>query len=141
VSGFLLDTNVISELLKPKPEPKIVNWIEATDEDLMFLSVLTIGEIREGINLHPDSGRRAKLEGWLASDVRARFEDRILLVDDAVAERWGLLAAKAKIQKNYTLSVVDGLLAATAQHHNLILVTRNVDDVAPTGVQLFNPWD
>ena len=137
----MLDTNVISELLKPKPEPKIVNWIEATDEDLMFLSVLTIGEIREGINLHPDSGRRAKLEGWLASDVRARFEDRILRVDDAVAERWGLLAAKAKIQKNYILPVVDGLLAATAQHHNLILVTRNVDDVAPTGVQLFNPWD
>jgi len=137
----LLDTNVISELLKPQPEPKVVNWIEATDEDLMFLSVLTTGEIRKGINLHPDSGRRAKLEGWLASDVRARFEDRILLVDDAVAERWGLLAAKAKIQKNYTLPVIDGLLAATAQHHNLILVTRNVDDVAPTGVQLFNPWD
>jgi len=141
MSGFLLDTNVISELIKPKPAPKVVNWIEATDEELIFLSVLTIGEIRNGINLHPDSGKRAKLEAWLASDVRARFEDRILSVDDAVAERWGLLMAKAKTQKNHKLPVIDGLLAATAQHHDLILVTRNVDDVAPTGVQWFNPWD
>ena len=141
MSGFLLDTNVISELLKPKPEPKVVSWIEATDEQLMFLSVLTIGEIRRGINLHRDSAKRAKLEAWLASDVRARFESRILPVDDAVAERWGLLTAKAKTEKNHRLPVVDGLLAATAQHHDLILVTRNLDDVAPTGVQLFNPWD
>ncbi len=141
MSGFLIDTNVISELIKPKPEPKVVKWVEATNEELMFLSVLTIGEIRKGVNLHPDSGKRAKLEAWLASEVRTRFEDRILPVDDAVAERWGLLTAKAKTEKNHKLPVVDGLLAATAQHHDLILVTRNVDDVAPTGVQFFNPWD
>jgi hypothetical protein len=132
---------VISELIKPKPEPKVVKWVEATNEELMFLSVLTIGEIRKGVNLHPDSGKRAKLEAWLASEVRTRFEDRILPVDDAVAERWGLLTAKAKTEKNQKLPVVDGLLAATAQHHDLILVTRNVDDVAPTGVPLFNPWE
>jgi len=141
VSGFLLDTNVISELIKPKPDPKVVKWIEATEEELMYLSVLTIGEIRKGINLHPDSGKRAKLEAWLASNVWARFEDRILPVNGAVAERWGLLTAKAKTEKNHKLPVVDGLLAATAQHHDLILVTRNVDDVTPTGVQLFDPWD
>ena len=140
MSGFLLDTNVISELLRPKPEQKVVEWVEATDEDLIFLSVLTIGEIRKGINLHPDAGRRAKLEAWLASEVRARFEDRILPIDEAVAERWGLLTAKARIVRNHKLPVVDGLLAATAQHHDLILVTRNVEDVAQTGVQLFNPW-
>jgi len=141
VSGFLLDTNVISELIKPKPEPKVVKWVEATNEELMFLSVLTIGEIRKGVTLHPDSGKRAKLEAWLASEVRARFEDRILPVDDAVAERWGLLTAKATTEKNHKLPVIDGLLAATAQHHDLILVTRNVDDVVPPGVQFFNPWD
>jgi toxin FitB len=140
VSGFLLDTNVISELIKPRPEPKLVKWVEATDEDLMFLSVLTIGEIRKGINLHSDSARRAKLEAWLASDVRARFEGRILPVDDAVAERWGLLTANAKTGKNHNLPVVDGLLAATAQHYDLIFVTRNVEGVAPTSVPLFNPW-
>jgi toxin FitB len=138
VSGFLLDTNVISELLRPKPQPKVVEWVEATNEELFFLSVLTIGEI--GINLHPDSGRRAKLEAWLTSEVRARFADRILPIDEAVAERWGLLTAKARIERNHKLPVVDGLLAATAQHHDLILVTRNIDDVAPTGVQLLNPW-
>jgi predicted nucleic acid-binding protein len=141
VNGFLLDTNVISELIKPKPEPKVVKWIEATDEELIFLSVLTIGEIRKGINLHPDRGKRARLEAWLASDVRARFEARILDVDDAIAERWGLLTARAKTERNHKLSVIDGLLAATAQHHDLILVTRNVDDVAPAGVPWFNPWD
>ena len=141
MNGFLLDTNVISELLQPKPEPKVVQWVEATDEELMFLSVLTIGEIRKGINLHPDRGKRARLEAWLASNVRARFEDRILPVDDGIAERWGLLTAKAMTEKNHRLPVVDGLLAATAQRHDLILVTRNVDNVASTGVQLFNPWD
>jgi len=141
VSGFLLDTNVISELIRPKPEPKVVKWIEAIDEELIFLSVLTIGEIRKGINLHPDRGKRAKLEAWLASNVRARFEDRILTVDDAVAERWGLLTAKAMTEKSHKLPAIDGLLAATAQHHDLILVTRNVDDVAPTGVPVFNPWE
>jgi predicted nucleic acid-binding protein len=141
VSGFLLDTNVISELIKPNPEPKVIKWIEATDEDLIFLSVLTIAEIRKGINLHRDSGKRARLEAWLASDVRARFEDRILTLDGAVAERWGLLTARGKTEKNRILPVIDGLLAATAQHHDLILVTRNVDDVAPTGVPFFDPWD
>lgn len=141
MNGFLLDTNVISELLRPKPQVKVAEWVEATNEELIFLSVLTIGEIRKGINLHPDAGKRARLEAWLASEVRARFADRILPVDDAVAERWGLLTAKARIERNHKLPVVDGLLAATAQHHDLILVTRNVDDVAPTGVQLFNLWD
>ncbi len=140
MSGFLLDTHVISELIRPEPEPKVVHWIDAIDEALLFLSVLTIGEIRKGINLHPDSGRRAKLEAWLASDLRARFEDRILPIDEAVAERWGLLAANARREKRHNISVVDCLLAATAQHHDLILVTRKVDDLASTGVQWFNPW-
>jgi predicted nucleic acid-binding protein len=137
----LLDTNVISELLKPRPEPKLTIWLDATDEELIFLSVLTIGEIRQGINLRPDPVRRAKLESFLASDVRVRFEGRILPVDSSVAECWGLLTAKAKTDKNHTLPVIDGLLAATAQQHNLTLLTRNAKDVACTGVQFFNPWE
>jgi predicted nucleic acid-binding protein len=141
VSGFLLDTNVISEIIKLKPEPKVIQWLEATKEELLFLSVLTIGEIRKGIHLHPNAARRAKLEAFLASDVRERFEDRILPIDDAVAERWGVLAAKAKAERNHTLPVIDGLLAATALHHNLTFVTRNAGDAAATGVPVFNPWD
>lgn len=141
MSGFLLDTNVVSELIKPKPEPKVVKWVDSTDESLIFLSVLTIGEIRKGINLQVDSARRAKLEAWLASDVRTRFEDRILAVDDSVAERWGLMTAKARSERKHQLPVIDGLLAATAQQYNLILVTRNVDDVEPTGISILNPWD
>ena len=141
MSGFLLDTNVISEIIKPKPSPKVVEWLEATNEELLFLSVLTIGEIRKGINLHSDAGRRAKLEAFLASDIRERFEDRILPIDDAVAERWGLLAARTRTERNHVLPVIDGLLAATALHHDLTFVTRNVGDVALTGVSIFNPWE
>ena len=141
MSGFLLDTNVISELLKLSPESRLTKWLDSTDEELLFLSVLTTGEIRKGINLHPDPVRRAKLESFLASEVRTRFDGRILPVESSVAERWGWLTAKAKTDNNHTLPVIDGLLAATAQHHNLTLVTRNAKDVACTGVQIFNPWE
>jgi predicted nucleic acid-binding protein len=104
--------------------------------------VLTIGELRIGITLFsPHPVRRAKLESFLASAVRTRFDGRILPVDSSVAERWGLLTARAKTEKNHILPVIDGLFATTAQHHNLALVTHNAKDVARTGVQLFNPLE
>jgi predicted nucleic acid-binding protein len=139
VSGFLLDTNVISELVKAKPNPKVTAWIEATDETVLYLSVLTLGEIRKGIASLPGASRRIALEAWLDSDLVMRFADRIIAIDRDVAGRWGHLAAKAAAM-NAALPVIDGLLAATALHHNLTLVTRNTDDVAVTGVPLFNPW-
>lgn len=139
MSGFLLDTNVISELVRPKPEPRLISWIEATDENLLFLSVLTVGEIRKGISSLRDSRRRVALEAWLDSDLVLRFANRILSIDQAVADRWGRLAAQVAAAKS-SLPVIDGLLAATAVHHNLTLVTRNTKDVAATGVPLFNPW-
>jgi predicted nucleic acid-binding protein len=139
VSGFLLDTNVISELVKAKPNPKVTAWIEATDETALYLSVLTLGEIRKGIASLPGASRRIALEAWLDSDLVMRFADRIIAIDRDVADRWGGLAAKAAAV-NAALPVIDGLLAATALHHNLTLVTRNTDDVAVTGVPLFNPW-
>ena len=139
MSGFLLDTNVVSELIKPKPEPKLTAWIEAAEEDLFRLSVLTLGEIRKGINSLPDSTRRTALESWLNHDLLIRFAHRILDVDQAVADRWGRLAANALAAKQL-LPVVDGLLAATAIHHNLTLVTRNAKDVSLTGVPVINPW-
>jgi len=139
VSGFLLDTNVISELVRPRPSPKVAAWIDATDENLLYLSVLTLGEIRKGIASLRPSARRAALEAWLDSDVALRFAGRILAIDQAVADRWGRLAAQAAMQRRL-LPVIDGLLAATALDRNLTLVTRNTRDVAVTGVPVFNPW-
>jgi len=139
MSGFLLDTNVISELIKPKPEPKVATWVDSTDESLLYLSVLTLGEIRKGIGLLPNASRRVVLEAWLDTDLIIRFAERILLIDQAVADRWGRLAADAARARS-PLSVIDGLLAATALDHNLTFVTRNTKDIASTGVAVFNPW-
>jgi toxin FitB len=139
MSGFLLDTNVISELVKAKPEPRVTKWIETTEETLLYLSVLTLGEIRKGIASLPHSARRVRLEAWLDHELALRFSDRILPIDQQVADRWGRIAGSAAA-RNSALPVIDGLFAATAQHHNLILVTRNTRDIAATGVPAFDPW-
>jgi toxin FitB len=139
VSAFLLDTNVISELIKPKAETKVTTWIDATDEELLFLSVLTLGEIRKGVALLPRSARRITLETWLSHDLPLRFSGRILNIDQDVADCWGHLSALTSA-KGANVAVMDGLLAASAMHHNLTLVTRNTKDIAATGVSLFNPW-
>src|SRR5579859_4003579 len=118
MTGFLLDTNCISEIVRPKPEPCVMEWLDAADERLLYLSVLTLGEIRKGVAGLTQGKRRAHLEGWLEVDLQARFFGRILPIDSAIADRWGLLAAESK-RKGKTLSVIDGLLAATALHHNL----------------------
>ena len=139
MSGFLLDTNIISELVKPRPDPYVVRWVDATDESLLYLSVLTLGEIRRGIASLMQSRPRATLQAWLDKDLRARFQQRILDIDEDVADRWGLLAAAAR-DNGMTLPVIDGLLAATALEHNLTLVTRDVGQIPSMGVTVFNPW-
>ncbi len=139
MSGFLLDTNVLSELVKPRPDGKVLRWIEETDESILFLSVLTLGEIGNGIARLGRGARRGRLESWLQVDLRARFQGRILPIDEAIADRWGAISASAAA-KGKPVPVVDGLLAATALHHNLTLVTRNSSDVAGTGVSTVNPW-
>ena len=138
MSGFLLDTNIISELVRSKPEPRVRDWVASTDESLLYLSVLTFGEVRKGIASVRDASRRIVLETWLNSHLALRFAERILSIDRAVADRWGRLAAQAGAQTS--LPVIDGLMAATALHHNLTLVTRNTRDVERTGVPVFNPW-
>ena len=140
MSGFLLDTNIISELVKPKPEANVTEWVENTDESLLYLSVLTLGEIRRGIAALPESRRRATLEAWLDKDLRARFEGRIMVIDQEVADRWGLLTAAAR-NSGIVLPVIDGLLAATALEHNLTLVTRDTGQIPSMGVAVFNPWE
>jgi predicted nucleic acid-binding protein len=138
VSGFLLDTNVILELVRRKPDPRVTAWVESADENLIYLSVLTLGEIRKGVASLKDAARRVDLEAWLDGDLVVRFEGRILPVDRAIANRWGRITAQ--VGPRVALPVIDGLLAATAIHHNLTLVTRNTKDVAATGVPVFNPW-
>lgn len=136
MSGFLIDTNVVSELIKATPAPEVAAWVDTTDEQLFYLSVLTLGEIRRGIVLLPQSKRRTRLEAWLSGDLLMRFAGRILDIDQEIADRWGHLSGAG----GATIPVIDGLLAATAIHHNLTLVTRNTKDMARTGVALFNPW-
>lgn len=137
MSGFLLDTNVLSELVKPKPYPPVVNWISNADESLLHFSVVTLGEIRKGIASRPNA-RRAQLEAWLSA-LTLRFSGRILPIDLPVADRWGHLAGNCQA-KGLILPVIDGLLAATALHYDLTFVTRNVKDVQATGVDTLDPW-
>lgn len=139
MSGFLLDTNCISELVQPRPNRRVVEWLDATDEGLLYLSVLTLGEIRKGIASLAQSRRRTRLETWLEVDLRARFAGRIVPVDAAIADRWGVIAARFK-REGRTLPVIDGLLAATALQYNLTVVSRNAVDFARTEIQVLNPW-
>jgi toxin FitB len=139
MSGYLLDTNCISEVVRVNPEPRVLSWLEAADETLLYLSVLTLGEIRKGVAALAQDKRRTLLETWLEVELEARFSGRILSIDSAVADRWGVLAAGVKA-KGAILSTIDGLLAATALHHNLTIVSRNVGDFAHTQVPVLNPW-
>ena len=140
MSGFLLDTNCISELVRSQPEARVLSWMEAADESLLYLSVLTLGEIRKGVAGLPQGKRRTRLESWLESELQVRFSGRVLSIDKAVADRWGLLAAAAR-RAGRPLSAIDGLLAATALHHGLTIVSRNISDFANTQVPVLNPWE
>jgi toxin FitB len=140
MSGFLLDTNCISELTRQRPDQRVLDWMEAADESLLYLSVLTVGEIRKGLAELAQSKRRTQLETWLEVDLRARFAGRILPIDGPVADRWGQLAGDAK-REGKTLAVIDGLLAASALQHNLTVVSRNTSDFVHTRVTVLNPWD
>ena len=138
MSGFLLGTNVVSELIRPKPDNNVLRWVDETDESILFLSVLTLGEIRQGVERLRSGRRRGRLESWLQVDLPSRFQSRVLPIHEAIADRWGRISAIAAA-KGKPVPVIDGLLAATALHHNLILVTRNSLDVAGTGVPTLNP--
>jgi hypothetical protein len=138
--NLLLDTNVLSEVQRPAPDPKVMGWLDTVDEDRVFISVASIAELRRGVALMDDGRRRAALATWLGNDLPARFAERILPIDQAVAERWGDLMAQSR-RSGLALSVMDGFFAATALAKGLTLVTRNVRDFELFGVPLRNPWD
>jgi predicted nucleic acid-binding protein len=138
--NFLLDTNVLSEVHRQAPEMKVLGWLDAVDEDRVFISVASIAELRRGIALMEDGRRRTALAGWLANDLPSRFAERMLPIDRAIAERWGDLMAQSR-RSGIALSAMDGFFAATAHINDLTLVTRNVRDFAAFGVSLHNPWD
>lgn len=141
MAGFLLDTNVLSEFKRRDgPNARVAAWLRATNPDLLWASVLSFGEIREGIERLAPGKRRDELQQWLDRDLDQWFEQRILPVTRLIAERWGVLSARG-FAKGTALSNIDGLIAATALEHQLTVVTRNVKHFADVGVEIVNPWE
>jgi hypothetical protein len=140
VNGWLLDTNVIAELSRVKPDTRVARWLNSQPEHALFLSILTIAEYQKGIHHLP---RGDKLRPRIERSVRAleaRFSSRVLSVSDQIALRWGAVSGEVKRLTGHSPSVVDTLLAATALEHNLYLATRNIAHVANSGAAIFNPW-
>ena len=139
MTGFLLDTNIPSELTRPKSDPLVENWLDNANDDQLFLSVVSLGEIFKGITILPESKRRKQLQQWVDETLRVWFKGRILPVSEAIAQRWGILAGESQL-KGRPLKVADGLIAATALEHELTVVTRNIRDFSELGVRVLNPW-
>jgi tRNA(fMet)-specific endonuclease VapC len=136
---YLLDTCVISELVARQPNPAVLQWVDSLDEEKLYLSAITIGEIKKGIERLPGSPRKSTLTEWLEGDLLIRFKDRILSLDTAVMLAWGTLAAGMERQGT-RMPAIDSLIAAIALEGQLTLVTRNVDDFKRSGVSILNPW-
>lgn len=138
--NLLLDTNVLSEVTRPRPDERVLRWLHALDEDRTFISVVSIAEIRRGIALMEMGRKRDLLAEWLEHDLPRRFDGRVIPVEASVARTWGDLMALAK-RKGRGLASMDGLIAATAIAHDLILVTRNTKDFEGFGLDILDPWD
>ncbi len=139
---LLLDTCVISEIVKPKPVKKVISWLEGVDDYSLFLSVLTIGEIQKGIFKlrQVDTKRSEKYEHFLQDKIIDQYRDRILMLDLDVMMSWGTLMGE-KSAKGEPMPIMDGLIAATALTHDMTIVTRNVKDFQRIRLKIFNPWE
>ena len=136
---FLLDTNVVSEWVRPRPDAGVVRFLAEADEDRLFLSVMTLTEIRFGIEKLKAGARRTRLERWFGAELTERFSGRILAVDATVADTCGIVLARGR-RVGRPPGTVDALIAATGLVHNLTIVTRNTDDFKALGVALHDPW-
>lgn len=137
---FLLDTNVVSEWVKPRPNAGVVAWLANIDESCVFLSVITLMELRFGIECMPNGARRTRLDAWLSGDLPRRFEGRIFPIDDVVADTCGALMARNR-RSGHAMSAMDAFIGATAIVHELKLVTRNVADFRFPDGTIVNPWN
>ena len=140
MSGFFLDTNIPSETVKLRPEPRVTGWISQQPNSTLYLSAVSIGEPRRGFITLPQGQRRTRLERWLENDVMLWFDRRILPVTKEIADRWGALDGTCQL-RGTPANTADGMIAATALEHGLTVVTRNVKDFALFGVTILNPWD
>lgn len=136
---YLLDTCVISELIKPVPNERVLAWLQNIDEASLYLSVLTFGEIEKGIEKAVDMTRKKRLQLWVEEDLKQRFEGRIIAVDIHVATKWGETQGKVELLGK-SMPTIDGLIAVSGLVHNCVVVTRNVTDMQQSTVALFNPW-
>lgn len=136
---YLLDTNVISELIAKYPNERVIQWLDQLDPASIYLSVITIGELRKGIEKLPDSRRKDKLRTWLTDELLVRFRDRILVLDVDVMLTWGELVGRLE-RSGRPLAAIDSLIAALALAHSCSLVTRNEADFKDTGLRVTNPW-
>jgi hypothetical protein len=139
VTGWLLDTNILSELRRPRPERKVLAFIAAQPLDLLHVSTVTFAEIRFGIEVLADARRRAELDDWLAHKVRPMFEHRVLAVSEDIMFKWRLLVEDGR-KAGHTFSQPDLIIAATALHHGLTVVSRDVGDYRKARAPVLNPW-
>ena len=137
--SFLLDTNVVSEWVKPRPDAGVVAWLAEVDEDRVYVSVITLAELRYGIERMATGKRRTRLDEWLRNELPLRFEGRILAINIAIADAWGKIVARSEALGR-PIDVTDAFIAATVEVHGLTLVTRNASDFEATLKSVVNPW-
>jgi predicted nucleic acid-binding protein len=140
LTDYLLDTNVVSELVRPNPDANVVAWVRAVDETCFYLSVLSFGEIRRGVEQLPQGPRRERLRLWLKIDLTDRFKGRILDIDRRIAEIWSMIMARGAAA-SVRLPTIDTLIAATAERHGMVVATRNLRDFGFAAVAAVSPWD
>jgi predicted nucleic acid-binding protein len=139
VTGWLLDTNILSELRRQRPEPKVLAFVAAQPLEQLYVSAVTLAEIRFGIELLPDANRRAELNDWLTHTVRPMFEQRALPITEDVMFKWRLLVEEGR-KAGHTFSQPDLIIAATGLHHGLTIVSRDTADFLKARAAVFNPW-
>lgn len=138
--NYLMDTCVISEIIKPKPSSKVIKWLRACQDENLFLSSLTIGEIQKEISELPDSRKRNKLQEWMDTELIRRFDKRVLVIDIKVAQKWGEIQASSEITGT-KMPVIDSLIAAIGLVYDMTIVTRDTSGMEKSGARLFNPWE